>query len=191
MRRTLSVILSLGAVAPVSADSLDVEHERYSVVATSGDVEIRDYAPQTVAETTVAGERDAAIKEGFRRLAGYIFGANQPGEKIAMTAPVAQRRAGDAWTVRFTMPANYRLSSLPRPTSPAVRLAETPGRRVAAIRFSGVAGDGDLAANEAKLLEHVKRQGLKTRGAPHYAFYDPPWTLPWNRRNEVLVEIGG
>lgn len=204
MRRSLLVFLALGATAPVRADS-DVEHARYSVVASSGDVEIRDYAPQIVAETMVAGERDAAANEGFRRLAGYIFGANAPAEKIAMTAPVvqesqgakidmtapvAQERAGAAWKIRFTMPAKHTMASLPRPTNPQVRLAETGAKRFAAIRFSGIAGADDLAEHEAKLLDYVKREGLTPRGTPQYAFYDPPWTLPWNRRNEVMVEVG-
>ncbi len=204
MRRVPVILVGLLAAAPASADS-DVEHARYSVVASAGDFEIRDYAPQIVAETTVAGERDAAIKEGFRRLAGYIFGDNagaekiamtapveqQPqGQKIAMTAPVAQARAGDAWVVRFTMPAEHTLASLPKPKNTAVKLAQTPGKRMAAIRFSGLVDDADLASNEAKLFGELTERGLGAKGPALYAFYDPPWTLPWNRRNEVLVEVG-
>ncbi|RTL85165.1 MAG: heme-binding protein [Hyphomicrobiales bacterium] len=203
MRRLSMVLVGFLAAAPASADS-DAEHARYSVVASAGDFEIRDYAPQIVAETTVAGERDAAIKEGFRRLAGYIFGDNagagkiamtapveqQPqGQKIAMTAPVAQARAGDAWVVRFTMPAELTMASLPKPNNAAVRLAQAPGKRIAALRFSGLAGDDDLAANEAKLVEELNIRGLGAKGPAVYAFYDPPWTLPWNRRNEILVEV--
>ncbi|PPD46553.1 MAG: SOUL heme-binding protein [Methylocystis sp.] len=207
MRRLLAVLAGLSAAAPALADS-DVEHARYSVVASAGPIEIRDYAPQIVAETTVAGERDAAINEGFRRLAGYIFGDNAPkqkiamtapveqekgarieGAKISMTAPVGQTREGDQWKVRFTMPAEHTLDTLPHPKNPAVKLSHTPGKRMAAIRFSGVAGDNDLAEHEAKLVAHLKAQGLSPKGEAHYAFYDPPWTLPWNRRNEVMVEI--
>ncbi len=189
MRRVLVILVGLLAVAPACADS-DVEHARYSVVASAADVEIRDYAPQIVAETTVAGERDAAIREGFRRLAGYIFGDNARVEKIEMTAPVSQTRSGDAWVVRFTMPAEHTMARLPRPNNDAVKLARAPGKRVAAIRFSGLADDADLAENQAKLLQRLEAQGLSAKGPAAYAFYDPPWTLPWNRRNEVLVEIG-
>ncbi len=207
MRRLSLVLAGLLAAAPVRADS-DVEHARYAVVASAGDIEIRDYAPQIVAETTVAGERDAAIREGFRRLAGYIFGDNVPRQKIAMTAPVVQQpqggaagkeipmtapvahsRAGDAWVVRFTMPAEESLASLPHPNDGAVKIAQTPAKRMAAIRFSGLAGETDLAENEAKLRSRVREQGLSAKGPAQYAFYDPPWTLPWNRRNEVLVEV--
>jgi effector-binding domain-containing protein len=209
MRRFLAVLFGILAASPVRADS-DVEHARYSVVASSGPIEIRDYAPQIVAETTVAGERDAAIREGFRRLAGYIFGDNQPGgkiamtapvaqekesdgksggEKIAMTAPVGQTRAGEDWKIRFTMPAQYSLAKLPRPNDASVKLVEIPGKRMAAIRFSGLVNEPDLAENEAKLMDYVQKQGLTRKGGVVYAFYDPPWTLPWNRRNEVMVEV--
>jgi hypothetical protein len=208
MRRILVILAGLASAATPSLADSDVEHARYSIVASDGSIEIRDYAPQIVAETTVAGERDEAIREGFRRLAGYIFGANAPkqkiamtapveqarqGEKIAMTAPVEQARAGDAnapWRVRFTMPAEYTLETLPQPNDGAVRLTQLPGKRMAAIRFSGVATDADLAENEKKLLDYARAQGLSPKGGAHYAFYDPPWTLPWNRRNEVMVEIG-
>ncbi len=184
-----------------------MEHARYVVVGSAGAIELRDYAPQIVAQTTVAGAREAAIGEGFRRLAGYIFGDNAPkkkiamtapvtqqssgaGEKIDMTAPVRQSGAGGRWTVSFTMPAEQTMESLPRPNNAAVTLAREPGKRLAAIRFSGLASEADLAENESRLLDYVKQKGLSAKSAPQYAFYDPPWTLPWNRRNEVLVEVG-
>lgn len=210
MRRTLVVLAGLASAATPSMADSDVEHARYTVVASDGPIEIREYAPQIVAETTVAGERDEAIREGFRRLAGFIFGANSPqqkiamtapvvqapeGQKIAMTAPVDQTRVGspgggDAWSVRFTMPAEYSMATLPKPNDASVRLASLPAYRVAAIRFSGVASGAELAAQERKLLDFIAAKRLTPKGAAHYAFYDPPWTLPWNRRNEVMVEIG-
>ena len=188
MRCILAALFILFAGAQVKADS-DVEHARYSVVSSLGDIEIRDYAAQIIAETTVSGERSSAISEGFRRLAGYIFGANQPGEKIAMTAPVGQMSAGENWRITFTMPANYSMKTLPKPNNQAVELIELPPQRLAAIRFSGLVDEGDLAQNLAKLMGYLEQQKLKPIGVPRYAFYDPPWTLPFNRRNEVLIEI--
>ena len=188
MRCILAALFILIAGAQVKADS-DVEHGRYNVVSSAGDIEIRDYAAQIIAETTVSGERSSAISEGFRRLAGYIFGANQPGEKIAMTAPVGQTAAGENWRVTFTMPASYSMKSLPKPNNQAVQLVELPPQRLAAIRFSGLVDEGDLVENQAKLMRYLEQQKLKPIGSPRYAFYDPPWTLPFNRRNEVLIEI--
>jgi effector-binding domain-containing protein len=204
MMRSFFILLAMAAAAPVRADSEGVEHARYSVASSAGEFEIRDYAPQIVAETSVSGSREAAAREGFRRIARYIFGANRPsrkiemtapveqqkGETIAMTAPVIEERAGGSWTVRFVMPASYTLATLPQPDDSSVRLATVPGRRMAAVRFSGLVDDADLETQKARLLDFVAKQGLAARGEPTYAFYDPPWTLPFDRRNEVLVEIG-
>ena len=82
------------------------------------------------------------------------------------------------------------MERLPQPNNDTVRLTQLPAKRMVAIRFSGVASSGDLAENERKLLDYASAQGLTPKGAAHYAFYDPPWTLPWNRRNEVMVEVG-
>ncbi len=208
MKLPLGALIAVSALvgqSPARADASDVEHAKYAVVSSAGDIEIRDYAPHIVAETIVAGERAAAIREGFRAVAEYIFGNNVPakkiamtapvtqqaGEKIAMTAPVEQQSDADSWKVRFVMPASYTMETLPKPNNPAVKLVAVAGKRVAAIRFSGLAGEEDLQTRKAQLDAFIARQKLKPRGTPTYAFYDPPWTLPWNRRNEVLIEVAG
>ncbi|MGC8478240.1 MAG: SOUL family heme-binding protein, partial [Acetobacteraceae bacterium] len=65
---------------------------RYRVIGHLGPVELRQYGPRLAAETTVRGSEIEARSKGFRRLAGYIFGANTnaggAGSEIAMTAPV-------------------------------------------------------------------------------------------------------
>jgi hypothetical protein len=201
--------------------SSTVEQPAYDVESVDGAIEIRRYAPMIVAEVDVSGEREAAINAGFRSIAGYIFGANVPrraagtagpatagGEKIAMTAPVLQQgtaesetiamtapvlQQGDGitWTVRFVMPARYTLDTLPRPTDPAVRLREMPGKRYAAIRFSGLNTPEALAARTDELTAALRARGLVPASAPLYAFYNPPWTLPFLRRNEVMLEVAG
>ena len=201
--------------------SRTVEQPAYAIESADGAIEIRRYAPMIVAEVEVSGEREAAINAGFRSIAAYIFGANVPrrvtgsagpanagGEKIAMTAPVLQQgtaesetiamtapvlQQGDGitWTVRFVMPAQYTLDTLPRPTDPAVRLREIPGKRHAAIRFSGLNTPETLVARTDELSAAIRARGLVPASAPVYAFYDPPWTLPFLRRNEVLVEVAG
>jgi hypothetical protein len=198
--------------------SSTVEQPAYVVESVDGAIEIRRYAPMIVAEVDMPGEREAAINAGFRSIAGYIFGANVPrrgtgaagsgGEKIAMTAPVLQQGAvesetiamtapvlqqgdGITWTVRFVMPARYTLDTLPRPTDPAVRLREMPGKRYAAIRFSGLNTPEALAARTDELAAALRARGLVPASAPLYAFYNPPWTLPFLRRNEVMVEVAG
>lgn len=180
-----------------------VEQPVYKVVRTWGDIELRDYPPLIVAEVEAPGERRQAINTGFRKIADYIFGNNAPrrkiamtapvtqqaGEKIAMTAPVSQLASGGVWKVRFIMPSGFTLETLPTPNNPEVKLVAIPAERVAAIRFSGLAGDETIASQRMLLLDHVARQGLTIDGEPTLAFYNPPWTLPFLRRNEILVKV--
>jgi hypothetical protein len=180
-----------------------VEQPSYTVVRSFGDVEIRDYPPMVVAEVEIAGERKPAINAGFRLLADYIFGNNSPaqkiamtapvtqqaGEKIAMTAPVSQQSAGGSWKVRFVMPSSYPLEALPKPNNASVKLIPLTAERFAAIRFSGLAGDDAIVGFKQRLFAGLAEQGLTPQGEAIMAFYNPPWTLPFLRRNEILVKI--
>lgn len=162
----------------------------HTVLSVSDGVELRVYGPHVVAEVTVSGDRSTAMGRGFRALAGYIFGGNSDGEKIAMTVPVAQTPAdGDTWTVQFTMPAAYTVESLPAPRNPAVKLRKTPGDRQAVVTFSGLPQTADLEARAKALRNWIAAEGLTITAGPHYRFYDAPLTLPWRRRNEVSFSL--
>jgi hypothetical protein len=181
----------------------NVEQPKYELVEKDATIEIRDYGPMIVAEAVVSGARDKAIREGFRIIADYIFGDNlssqkvamtapvmqQSGEKIAMTAPVTQQAAGNSWRVRFVMPASYTLEALPQPRNPAVKLVQIEAKRFAVIRFSGLPGAASLERHTDELMEFVRSKRLAALSAPSYAFYNPPWTLPPLRRNEVMIQI--
>jgi SOUL heme-binding protein len=197
---SLIVIVSAVLIGPLMSR---VEQPRYVAVAIEGPVEIREYGPTIVAETQVTGERKAAVNEGFRLLAAYIFGANQPNAKIAMTAPVqqksvqmiemtapvTQKSTGVQWTVRFTMPGNWSLETLPAPNDARVKLLPVPPVRQLAFRFSGLATDETIRAKTEELRDFAKRHKLTIVDQATLAFYDPPWTLPFLRRNEVMFEI--
>jgi hypothetical protein len=165
----------------------------YTVEATDGAREIRTYGPHLLAEVQVSGNRQGAIQAGFRVLAGYIFGGNETGEKIAMTVPVAQTPAsdpaGDRWTVSFMMPARFTKDTLPTPRTDAIRFVEAGPSRQVVERFTGLPGTDDLAARAKALRQWAEDQGLTITAGPHYYFYDAPMTLPWNRRNEVAFTI--
>jgi hypothetical protein len=161
----------------------------YTVEATDGPREIRSYGPHLLAEVKVSGNRQGAIQAGFRVLAGYIFGGNDTGEKIAMTVPVAQTPEGDTWTVSFMMPARYTKDTLPTPRTDAIRFVEAAPSRQVVERFTGLPGTDDLAARAEALRGWAEAQGLTISAGPHYYFYDAPMTLPWNRRNEVAFTI--
>jgi hypothetical protein len=114
----------------------------------------------------------------------------QTRETIAMTAPVIQTPSADGtWLVRFIMPEKYTLETLPRAGSDDVRLLQAPPTRRAAIRFSGVATDASIAANEKTLREWLAARNIVVVGVPTYAYYNDPFTPGPLRRNEVLFDV--
>jgi hypothetical protein len=166
-----------------------VEEPDFQTVLSEQPFEIRDYPALVVAETIAGGAQWPAANEGFRRLAGYIFGANRRRRKIAMTAPVGQTQSADAWVVRFTMPGGCTLETLPEPDDARVILRETPPVRVAVLRFSGWARADDVAGKMATLRAWVRRKQLTPSGPVSLAQYNPPWTLGFWRRNEVMMPL--
>jgi hypothetical protein len=200
------IALGLGVVflaAGVFSQMRRVEEPKFTLVEQSGAFALRDYPPLLVAEATVKGERSVAINQGFRVTADYIFGNNiaaekvamtapvtqQSSEAVAMTAPVTQQAVGDSWTVRFVMPSQYTLDTLPKPKNDAVTLKQVEGQRMAVIRFSGAADDRLLKENSEALLAEITKRSLSATAAATYAFYDPPWTLGFLRRNEVMLPV--
>ncbi len=180
----------------------------YSAEKLTGDVEIRRYGARIAAETTVTAGEEAARNAGFRRLARYIFGANHADQKIAMTAPVAQRPAGKRgekiamtapvaqeaagegqWVIRFFMPADKTLESLPEPDDAEVRLVTVPPETIAVRRFSGSWGRRAVATQTAELMDTLRANGFEAVDTPASWFYDPPWTIPALRRNEIAVPV--
>lgn len=167
----------------------------YTVLRSDGAVELRAYDPYLVAEVRVSGSRQEAVGRGFRTLAGYIFGDNAASSRIAMTAPVAQvalpagDSSGPVWDVQFMMPAGSSRVALPEPDDAAIRFEETAPRTEAVLRFSGFWTDRRLEAKAAELRSWIDAQGLTVTGGPRFYYYDDPFTLPFNRRNEVAFPI--
>jgi len=181
-------IILIGAVS-VGTIMSDVEEPNYEVVNSKGTIEIRRYEPMIIAEVQMDGQRKDAIGDGFRLLADYIFGNNKVNQEIAMTAPVQQQSLGDAWQVSFVMPSEYSMTVLPKPVNERVILKSIPAKEFVAITFSGTNLDENVKKHEQKLMEYVKANNLSVTGSPKYAFYNPPWTLPPMRRNEVMIEL--
>ncbi|WP_082400195.1 SOUL family heme-binding protein [Neptunomonas antarctica] len=182
------------------------EEPEYTVIEKSEAFELRAYSPKIVAETRVSGSLDEASSAGFKLIAGYIFGNNtsrkggnekismtapvtmEPtSEKISMTAPVSMEQTGGQWRVHFVMPSEYTLDTLPTPNNPAVTIREVPSSNYAVIRFSGFAGEDKIATKTADLMAWLDSKNITPRGKPELARYNPPWTLPFLRRNEVMV----
>ncbi len=162
----------------------------YVVVEAEAAREVRDYGPRVVAEVTVRGERRAAVNTGFRLLAGYIFGGNDAGGKIAMTVPVEQADAGEGlWVVRFTMPAAAVAAGLPAPKDARIALRDVPAARMVVEGFSGLPDGDEMAARAAALRVWAEGRGLQVAGGPVFSFYDAPWTPAGARLNEVGWEV--
>jgi hypothetical protein len=183
----------------------DEEGPRYKVIEKFSDFEIREYESYIVAKTTVQGDYDGSSSKAFRILAGYIFGKNK-GEKkiamtspvemkaepkkIAMTAPVEMKTQGESLTMTFSMPSKYNINTLPEPLDKRIRFEKVPVKTVACYRFSGRTSQKTIQKMQAKLKAWLKkRDNYQTIGEYSYAGYNPPWTLPFMRRNEVMVEI--
>jgi len=194
-------LLALAAAAWIYVVNT-VETPDYEVALSDGSIELRDYPPLVVAQVKRAGGRGDAVNQGFGPLARYIFAKDRSGESISMTAPVTQERIAmtapvtqtetdeGQWIVRFIMPAEYDLETLPQPASDDVRLDRIPARRMAAIRFSGVATDALIEDNETRLRDWIAARGLATTNEPPiYAYYNDPFTPGFLRRNEVLIEV--
>lgn len=183
-----------------------VEQPNYHVLSADQNIDIRRYEPMIIAEVVTYGDRETSIRDGFRLLADYIFGNNTVRETIPMTAPVQQEKskkiamtapvqqepiddAFDAWNVHFIMPSEFTMKTLPKPNDDRVLLKQIPSKTYAVITFSGVASKKTITSHKTQLLNYIKTNNIQTIGSPRYAFYNPPWTLPFLRRNEVMIEI--
>ena len=188
------------------------EEPKFESLRKEDNIEIRRYVPVIVAETTVDGDMDTASGRGFQLIAGYIFGNNEriamtapvvaevqsSAEKIAMTTPVSiepqnaegSKMAGaQRWRIHFVMPSQYTLATLPKPLNPQVQLREIPAKTFAALTYSGINTESTTQEKTEQLLDWLKTQKIETIGKPQLARYNPPWTLPFLRRNEILQEI--
>jgi hypothetical protein len=219
----ITLLAGVGQLVGIRAGT---EQPPYEVVGRVGDAEIRRYAPQIAAEAVVEGPVETARNEGFRRVAGYIFGDNTAkasvamtapvvqgreaaggSQPIAMTAPVVQARAGrseaiamtspvvqqpagaESWSIQFIMPSKYTLATLPQPNDPRVRLVEIPARTFAVVRFSGLGREDAVARHEKALDAALAGSSWRAVGEPVTWYYDPPWTVPFLRRNEVARPV--
>jgi len=167
-----------------------VETPDYQVVIQDGRLELRDYPALRIAEVTRSGDRETALRSGFRPLAAYIFARERQGERIAMTAPVTQTPDDEAlWRVAFIMPKQYSLEDLPAPTDSDLVLREMPAQLMAAIRFSGRADQTAIETQETALRQWLQTRQLAPIAEPIYAYYDDPLTPGFLRRNEVLIPV--
>jgi hypothetical protein len=185
--------------------AMSYEQPDYTVLYTNGEVEYRQYEPYLVSETVIANvaSYNDAGSEGFRRLFRYITGANKsqakismtapvaqaPSQKISMTVPVQQAESSDGWRVAFMLPTEYTLKTAPVPTDKRVYVRQVPGRVIAVLKFYGRWTERNYANNQDALLKTIDAEDITAMGEVQRAAYNAPYTLPFMRRNEVMVAV--
>jgi hypothetical protein len=210
-----SLVLGLGLIWIKPA--MAIEEPKYEVVTADAQFEVRHYAPILIAETIVEGDMDAASNKGFRLIADFIFGNNQQSDsdkkakiamtapvtvepqssKIAMTAPVtvepqaaeSSMKTAKTWRINFVMPSQYNLATIPKPKNNAVTLREVPSKYFIVHKYSGFNTVSRVQAKTDEAVEWATKRSYKIIGTPQLSRYDPPWTLPMFRRNEIMIEI--
>jgi len=179
-----------------------IDEPRYTVARAYDVFEVRRYESSVEAETVVSAAAEEAGNQGFRILAGYIFGQNkgerkiemtapvaQTPTKIAMTAPVAQSATSSGYVIQFTMPREWTLETLPEPIDSRVVLRAVPARTVSVLGCSGTWSQARYEDHLKTLRDALAQAGLHWHGEPIWARYDPPWK-PWFwRRNEIWLEL--
>jgi hypothetical protein len=210
MRKILKVSLAALASSIMAACSMfghsGVDIASYKVLEKDGSVEIRRYDSMVLATTDMPGGMDKGDNQAFQKLFDYISGANisadkiamtapvfmqetQDGQKIAMTAPVFMNENSIRETMSFVLPANFSFESAPKPTDPNVRIGKIENLTVAAIQFSGFLNSSNIQSHK-DMLENWIKSSAYTQIAPYQvAGYNPPWTIPLLRRNEVLIPV--
>ena len=203
-----AVLLSFIIVLLSANKAMATEEAKYSLIEKDGAFEVRAYDSKIIAEVMVEGQMSDATSAGFRLLADYIFGNNTApsgnsekismtapvtmenrSEKIAMTTPVAIQSEQKGWRVWFVMPSHFTLTTLPKPNNPLVVIKPIAAKRYAVVRFSGWVDDEKMRAKLKELSTCLAAKKLTSKAQPELARYNPPWTLPFLRRNEVMLEI--
>ena len=180
-----TLVISL-VTSVMTTQAIAIEEPVYQVEKAweTEQIEIRAYAPRVMAVTEMTEDSNG----GFRVLAGYIFGGNAEEQEIAMTAPVQQSMEGDR-EMAFMMPAEYALEDLPKPEDQRVSFREAPAYTAAVIQFSGWASAEKADKNWQQLRQFLIAEGIDITGEPTLNQYNPPWTLPFMRRNEIIVPV--
>jgi DNA gyrase inhibitor GyrI len=185
--RTLVALLSALAILVVLAgcktSRKGYESAPYKVVSKDGKFEVRDYPALTVVETPMADNSGSS----FNRLFRYISGGNADGEKIAMTTPVFMAGTDSQRSMSFVMPVD--MKATPAPSDSSVSVATVPAGRFAVFGFSGSRSAQSEAEALTQLREWLDARKLNSSAQPIFGYFDPPWTPPFLRRNEVMLRL--
>jgi len=191
----------------ISNSLMATDEPKFTLVLKEDKFEIREYAPKIIAQVKVYGDFDDASSKGFKILADYIFGNNESidgnsriemtapvemeavSQKIDMTTPVLTEGNNNTWVISFIMPDNFTLATLPKPNNKEIKIISLPREKYAVIVFSGLIRESSYQEKENLLNKFIKEKNLNTSGEIKIARYNPPWTLPFFRRNELMIKV--
>ena len=191
----------------ISNSLMATDEPEFRLILKVDKFEIREYSPKIIAQIEVFGDFDDASSKGFKILADYIFGNNTSADgnsriemtapvemeplpqKINMTKPVLTEGSDNNWIVSFIMPNEFTLATLPKPNNKSIKILSLPKEKYAVIVFSGLVRESSYLEKEKLLNQFIKEKKLKPSGEIKIARYNPPWTLPFFRRNELMIKI--
>jgi hypothetical protein len=199
-----SLLLAGCSVVGISS----VEEAGHTVLLDENNIQLRNYKGYLVAETLIEADYADSGRTGFRRLFRYISGNNSASAKVAMTGPVIKENKSQkiamtapvfqekmmftgktAWKMSFVLPSDLTIKTAPKPLDGAVVLSEVPPKQVAVIRYSGLISERKIQRYTETLRSWIDRKGYEEVSSPRSAGYDPPWTIPMFRRNEVHIDV--
>lgn len=183
-----AAVVLLAAYALFKFSRAGYESPEYRVEASEGSYEIREYPEMVVASTPMKSMQPEG-DESFMRLFRYISGANESDQKIAMTTPVLMTDEEETGTMSFIVPRELVDAGVPEASHGEVRIETIQGGRFAAFRYSGNRDPEQTETAKEKLMEWVRERDLETAGPPIVAGYDPPFTPPFLKRNEILIRL--
>ncbi len=181
-----------------------LEEPDYTIILEENWYEIRNYSPRIVAEVEVRWPYEEALNDWFRLLAGYIFGWNRTKSSINMTARVIEKKSEKIrmtspvsdikgyWNeriVQFTMPKGYIIETLPVPDDSRVQIREIDSKKMVALRYTGWTSEKIVEKKKLLLWELLEKENYTTVWDFISAQYNPPFSFPLMRRNEILIEI--
>ncbi|MFT7644480.1 MAG: hypothetical protein ACI9BF_000124 [Candidatus Paceibacteria bacterium] len=183
----------------------NIEEPKFTVVESTDGYDVREYLPYIVAETDVTGDYGDATSKGFGIIADYIFGNNTSLSSIAMTAPVLENKTSEkiamtvpvidtvkdenSRTISFVLPSEYTLETLPMPNNPQVTITQVNSRKVAALSFSWYPTAKRVELKKKELQALLEKDGLEINGEIQVARYNPPLSMPFMLRNEIIIPI--
>ena len=191
----------------ISNSIMATDEPDFNLILKEDKFEIREYASKIIAQVEVFGDFDDASSKGFKILADYIFGNNTSADgnsriemtapvemeplpqKINMTKPVLTEGNDNTWIVSFIMPNEFTLETLPKPNNKNIKISSIPKEKFAVIVFSGLVRESSYHEKEKLLNQFIEKEKLKTSGEIKIARYNPPWTLPFFRRNELMIKV--